>query len=150
VQHIIRFAPNIDFDLIIDEIINLPIASDYAENVRLDNYDPNDIDDEDIDRMDPAERAKVEALMNRRDNERARLMGRIPEAFLDGICQMLSLLQNELRFRYDLITFGDLTILAFFSTKIDDADLNVTHRKRRVHEQDLLENDFDDMVCTCV
>lgn len=34
----------------------------------------------------------------------------------------------------------------FFLMAIDDADLNVTHRKRRVHEQDLLENDFDDMV----
>ncbi|GJJ73192.1 DNA replication licensing factor MCM2 [Entomortierella parvispora] len=93
-----------------EDLYGSDMENDYAENVRLDNYDPNDIDDEEMDRMDPAERAKVEALLNRRDNERARLMGRIPEAFLD-----------------------------------DDADLNVTHRKRRVHEQDLLENDFDDM-----
>ncbi len=52
--------------------------------MRLDNYDPNDIDDEDFERMDPAERAKVEAVLARRDAERARAAGRIPEAFLDG------------------------------------------------------------------
>lgn len=58
--------------------------SDYVENVRLDNYDPDDIDDQNFDQMDPAERARVEAILARRDAERARAAGRIPEAFMDG------------------------------------------------------------------
>ncbi|KAF9966257.1 MCM DNA helicase complex subunit [Mortierella alpina] len=85
--------------------------TDYAENVRLDNYDPNDIDDEDFERMDPAERAKVEAVLARRDAERARAAGRIPEAFLDD----------------------------------DNDTINVVHRRRRVHEQDLMDDDLEDM-----
>lgn len=53
--------------------------------MRLDNYDPDDIDDQDFEQMDPAERARVEAILARRDAERARAAGRIPEAFMDGM-----------------------------------------------------------------
>lgn len=47
-------------------------------------YDIDDLDDEEYERMDPAERARAEAEMARRDAERARAAGRIPEAFMDG------------------------------------------------------------------
>ncbi|KAF9361260.1 MCM DNA helicase complex subunit [Mortierella sp. AD094] len=94
-----------------EDLYGSDMENDYVQNVRLDNYDPNDIDDEDFERMDPAERAKVEALLARRDAERARALGRIPEAFLD-----------------------------------DETDtLNVGHRRRRVYERDLMEDDLDDM-----
>lgn len=48
-------------------------------------YDIDELDDEEYERMDPAERARAEAEMARRDAERARAAGRIPEAFLDGM-----------------------------------------------------------------
>jgi hypothetical protein len=51
----------------------------------LDAYDIDEIDDEEYERMDPAERARAEAEMARRDAERARAAGRIPEAFMDGM-----------------------------------------------------------------
>ncbi|KAG0052553.1 MCM DNA helicase complex subunit [Gryganskiella cystojenkinii] len=93
-----------------EDLYGSDMENDYAENVRLDQYDPNDIDDEDLECMDPAERAKVEAALDRRDLERARLAGRIPEAFLD-----------------------------------DDVDgINMVHRRRRVHEQDMLDDDIED------
>lgn len=57
---------------------------DYAENSERDQYDPEYIDDEDFERMDPAQRAQVEAVLARRDAEKERAAGRIPEAFMDG------------------------------------------------------------------
>ncbi|KAG0301700.1 MCM DNA helicase complex subunit, partial [Dissophora globulifera] len=94
-----------------EDLYGSDMENDYAQNVRLDNYDPDDIDDQEFERMEPAQRATVEALLARRDAERARAAGRIPEAFLD-----------------------------------DETDtLNVVHRRRRVHEQDLMEDDLEDM-----
>ena len=52
----------------------------------MDAYDIDEIDDQEFERMDPASRARAEAEMARRDAERARAAGRIPEAFLDGMC----------------------------------------------------------------
>lgn len=66
-------------------IHHLPVLDrDYAENAERDQYDPDDIDDEEFERMDPAQRAQVEAMLARRDAEEARAAGRIPEAFMDG------------------------------------------------------------------
>ncbi|RKP33639.1 MCM2/3/5 family-domain-containing protein [Dimargaris cristalligena] len=47
-----------------------------------DQYDVDDIDDTDYGNYDPAQRAAVEAKLNRRDAEEARL-NRVPAAFLD-------------------------------------------------------------------
>ncbi|KAF9164558.1 MCM DNA helicase complex subunit [Actinomortierella ambigua] len=95
-----------------EDLFGSDMENDYAENVRLDQYDPEDInDDDDFDNMTAQQRAEVEAMLNRRDAERMRAAGRIPTAFLDD----------------------------------DEVGLNVVHRRRRVHERDLMEDDLDDM-----
>jgi hypothetical protein len=50
-----------------------------------DRYDLANIDDEDYDHMDAADRAAVEARLNRRDAEIMRREGRMADAFMDGI-----------------------------------------------------------------
>ncbi|KAF9324785.1 MCM DNA helicase complex subunit [Linnemannia elongata] len=94
-----------------EDLYGSDMENDYNVNASQDVYDIDDLDDEEYERMDPAERARAEAEMARRDAERARAAGRIPEAFMD-----------------------------------DDAGntLNVVHRRRRVHEQDLMD-DLEDM-----
>ncbi|KAG0038931.1 MCM DNA helicase complex subunit [Podila clonocystis] len=94
-----------------EDLYGSDMEKDYAENSERDQYDPEHIDDEEFDSMDPAQRAQVEALLARRDAEAARAAGRIPEAFMDD----------------------------------DGEGLNVVHRRRRVHEQDLMEDDLEDM-----
>jgi hypothetical protein len=72
--------------------------------VRLDNYDPDDIDDQEFEQMDPAERARVEAILARRDAERARAAGRIPEAFMDGMRPLYCLILEHMDGPFSLAT----------------------------------------------
>ncbi|KAG0318235.1 MCM DNA helicase complex subunit, partial [Podila horticola] len=66
-----------------EDLYGSDMEKDYAENSERDQYDPEYIDDEDFERMDPAQRAQVEAVLARRDAEKERAAGRIPEAFMD-------------------------------------------------------------------
>ncbi|TPX32369.1 hypothetical protein SmJEL517_g04518 [Synchytrium microbalum] len=60
------------------------LAADYQENERLDRYDGElNIDDEDYDEMDMADRLAINAKLNRRDREAARREGR-GDAFGDS------------------------------------------------------------------
>jgi DNA replication licensing factor MCM2 len=60
-------------------------CSDYREDSARDRYDLANIDDEDYETMDAAERAAVEQRLNRRDAEVLRREGRMADAFMDGI-----------------------------------------------------------------
>ncbi|KAJ1924247.1 MCM DNA helicase complex subunit [Tieghemiomyces parasiticus] len=60
------------------------MENDYQQNVRLDTYDAEDLDDTEYGAYDPRQRAAVEARLNRRDMEESRL-DRVPAAFLDDL-----------------------------------------------------------------
>lgn len=57
-------------------------SSDYAPNLRLDQYDEQDMDETEYEQMDLAERRALEARLGRRDREEGR--GRLPAAYLDS------------------------------------------------------------------
>ncbi|KAJ1977516.1 MCM DNA helicase complex subunit [Dimargaris xerosporica] len=68
-----------------EDLFGSDMENDYRENTRLDNYDPNDLDDgTEYSALDHAERAAVEAKLNRRDLEESRI-NRVPGAFLDDL-----------------------------------------------------------------
>lgn len=54
---------------------------DYTQNLRLDQYETTNIDDEEYDDLDVAERRRLEAQLNRRD---AMARRRMPAAFLNN------------------------------------------------------------------
>lgn len=59
------------------------MEKDYRENARKDHYESDDIDDNEYNELDIGERAIVDAKLNRRDREKARLEGHLPAAFID-------------------------------------------------------------------
>ncbi|KAJ1654484.1 MCM DNA helicase complex subunit [Dispira simplex] len=64
-----------------EDLFGPGMEDDYQSNSRMDQYDPDVLDEQDYDAMDPAQRAAVEAKLNRRDLEEVRA-GRVPSAFL--------------------------------------------------------------------
>lgn len=79
------------------------MEKDYTQNLVLDQYDDKDIDDEDYDDLDPAARRALEAKLNRRDKELAK-MKRMPKAFLqddDDEDLDLSMQKTRTRHAYD-------------------------------------------------
>ncbi|ORX54733.1 hypothetical protein BCR36DRAFT_10722 [Piromyces finnis] len=60
------------------------MEKDYRENAKKDHYEAVDIDDNEYNELDIGERAIVDAKLNKRDREKARLEGHLPAAFIDG------------------------------------------------------------------
>ncbi|CAM0139684.1 MCM DNA helicase complex subunit [Umbelopsis sp. WA50703] len=67
------------------DLFGSDMENDYREDSIRDRYDLTNIDDDDYDNMDAADRAAVEARLNRRDAEIMRREGRMADAFMDGI-----------------------------------------------------------------
>ncbi|CAO3660804.1 unnamed protein product [Umbelopsis vinacea] len=67
------------------DLFGSDMENDYREDSARDRYDLANIDDEDYETMDAAERAAVEQRLNRRDAEVLRREGRMADAFMDGI-----------------------------------------------------------------
>jgi len=67
------------------DLFGSDMENDYREDSVRDRYDLTNIDDEDYETMDAAERAAVEQRLNRRDVEIMRREGRMADAFMDGI-----------------------------------------------------------------
>ncbi|KAJ1897710.1 MCM DNA helicase complex subunit, partial [Kickxella alabastrina] len=67
-----------------EDLFGPGMESDYRHNAQLDRYDADMLDDTDFGSMDPAERARVEARLRRRDFEegRGQPKSRIPLAFM--------------------------------------------------------------------
>ncbi|PVU86321.1 hypothetical protein BB560_006758 [Smittium megazygosporum] len=75
-------------DLSGEDLFDSDMEKDYREIDGLDDYENIDIDDENVfNAMDPAERAKIEARLRRRDLEEGKLStrSRIPAAFLQAM-----------------------------------------------------------------
>ncbi|KAG5462769.1 MAG: mini-chromosome maintenance protein 2-domain-containing protein, partial [Olpidium bornovanus] len=66
-----------------EDLFGPTLLKDYRENPDKDVYEGGDIDDEEYEAMDVADRMAVEAKLRRRDKETARREGRLPAAFLD-------------------------------------------------------------------
>jgi hypothetical protein len=64
---------------------DLTNRSDYRENVKLDRYDEDQVDDRDFSELSIADRNAINDMLNRRDRERLRNAGRLPDAFLGGL-----------------------------------------------------------------
>jgi hypothetical protein len=62
------------------------IFRDYAANVRLDNYESDDMDEAEYEGMDLDERRALEARLGKRDRAEGR--SRLPGAFLDRSGEM--------------------------------------------------------------
>ncbi|KAJ1812905.1 MCM DNA helicase complex subunit, partial [Coemansia sp. RSA 2598] len=67
-----------------EDLFGPGMEGDYRRNARLDQYDDEMVDDTTFGALDPAERARVEAQMRRRDAEEGRGVSRtrIPLAFM--------------------------------------------------------------------
>ncbi|KAI8057837.1 MCM-domain-containing protein [Syncephalis plumigaleata] len=65
-----------------EDLFGPGMEADYQENTRLDRYDIAELDTQDYDIMDAADRHAAEAVMARRDAEQRRVDGRVPAAFI--------------------------------------------------------------------
>lgn len=76
------------------------MEKDYTQNLVLDQYDEEDLDDQEYDELDPAQRRELEAKLNRRDKQLAKLK-RTPRAFLqDDDDEDIDLTMQETRRRH--------------------------------------------------
>jgi hypothetical protein len=68
------------------------LFSDYRENLKLDTYELSDIDDEEYEDLDRAERLQAEREMARRDRHQAgTARSNVPGFFLDDLGNALCL-----------------------------------------------------------